>query len=282
MPELPPLPWHFTVRRLLWAAMPQATGRAVVGEDRSVLTRPAPPPPLHLRHGDGAAHVADGWPGDERAARRPLLLLIHGGFWRPEYDREHTRPLAAALRGAGWTAASVEYRREPGDPHATTADVRAALDRLPGELAAAGAPFDGRILLVGHSAGGHLALWAAAAHPPDGLAGTLALAPVADLRLAHRLGLDDGAVADFLGGPPDDAAALDPVRLPAPTTPVALAHGTDDIRVPPALSTAYTTAHPTARLLPLQNTGHFELIDPLSTAWPTLLTTLKSLAAPST
>ncbi|UCM88202.1 alpha/beta hydrolase [Streptomyces marincola] len=239
-----------------------------MGEDRSVLGRQAPPPPLTLRYGEGPDHVADAWPGGPGAAERPLVVLVHGGFWRPAYDRTHTRPMAAALRDAGWTTLSVEYRRQPGAPEATTADLLTALARLPGELAAAGAPFDGSLLLAGHSAGGHLALWAAAAHPPPRLAGTLALAPVADLRLAHRLGLDDGAVGDFLGGPPDGAAALDPVRLPAPAAPVVLLHGTEDIRVPPRVGDSYAAAHPATRLVRVPGAGHFELIDPLSAAWP--------------
>ncbi|MGP4111043.1 alpha/beta hydrolase [Streptomyces sp. 4N509B] len=253
------------------------TESPTAGEDRSVLGRAAPPPPLSVRYGDEPEHVADGWRGDERAAGRPLLLLLHGGFWRPEYDRVHTRPMAAALSRSGWSVASVEYRRRPGDPRATLDDVRAALARLPRLLAGEGAAFDGSVLTVGHSAGGHLALWAAATAAPPGLVGTLALAPVCELAMAHELGLDEGAVEDFLGGPPGEAAEVDPARLPAPGTPVHIVHGTHDIRVPLALSEAYVAAHPAARLLRVPGTGHFELIDPLSGAWPVVTEALTGL-----
>ncbi|MDT0307151.1 alpha/beta hydrolase [Streptomyces sp. DSM 44917] len=251
-------------------------------EDRSVLTRETPPPPLTVRYGEGPDRVADAWPGGAAAAGRPLLVLIHGGFWRPEYDRTHTRPMARALAGDGWSVASLEYRRVPGDPGATGEDVRAALAAVPGELAARGAASDGSMVLVGHSAGGHLALWAAAVAPAPGLRGTLGLAPVADLRLGHRLGLDGGAVRDFLGGEPgaggEGADAWDPARLAAPGAPVVLVHGMEDIRVPLGLSDAYARAHPGARVVPVPGVGHFELIDPLSAAWPEVTGALAGLA----
>ncbi|MFD9127289.1 alpha/beta hydrolase [Kitasatospora sp. NPDC059571] len=245
-------------------------------EDRSVLERPAPAPALTVRYGDGPEHLADVWPGGAAAADRPLAVMVHGGFWRPEYDRLHTRPLCAALAAAGWTAVSVEYRRRPGDPDATVQDVAAALAALPVELAGR-VPFDGRTAVLGHSAGGHLALWAAAAAPAPGLAGTVALAPVADLALAHRLDLDGGAVADFLGGGPEGRADLDPVRLAAPAAPVVLVHGTADAVVPPSLTESYTAAHPAARAVPVPGAGHFALIDPLSPAWTAVLAALASL-----
>lgn len=250
-------------------------------EDRSVLTRPAPPPPLTLCYGEASGQVADAWTGGGRAVGRPLLLLLHGGFWRPEYDRAHLRPMGAALSDAGWTVASVEYRREPGCPGITLGDVRAAAGGIPAELSGRGVPFDGSVVLVGHSAGGHLALWAAAGAAVGGLAGTLALAPVADLLLAHERGLGGGAVADFLGGPPPEDGGPDPVRLPAPDSPVVIVHGTRDVRVPFAVAESYAAAHPAARLVPVPGAGHFELIDPLSRAWPRVTGALAELAAAS-
>src|SRR5689334_1945295 len=196
-------------------------------EDRSVLTRPAPGPDEVRRYGDGADQLVEVFRGDAGAPERPLLVLIHGGFWRPGYDRIHLRPLAGALRGAGRTVVSVEYRREPGDPDASTADVRAA-------LVVAAAVAAGPVVVVGHSAGGHLALWAAATAPAPGLVGTVALAPVADLGAADRAALGDGAVRDFLGGSPDSRPDLDPVRLDAPGTPVLIVHGEWDAIVPVA------------------------------------------------
>ncbi len=228
-----------------------------MSENRSVLTREAREPDEQLRYGDHADQVMDVW---QAKSYRPLVVFIHGGFWRPEYDRTHARPLGEALADEGWPVVSLEYRREPGQPDLTTGDVRAALDRLP-DLMDVHAGF----VLIGHSAGGHLALWAATTLNPVRLRGTVALAPVADLLLADRLGLDDGAVQDFVGsGVRND---LDPVHLPAPITPVSMVHGTGDSRVPITVAESYLTAHPTARLVRVVGAGHYEVIDPLTEAW---------------
>lgn len=242
-------------------------------EDRSVLTRDAAAPDLALRYGPRPEHVADAWRGDSRAAVRPLVVIVHGGFWRPEYDRAHTRPMAAAIRDAGWTVVSIEYRRVPGDPDATVRDVTEALAIVPGELGG----HDGRVITVGHSAGGHLVLWAAIAAPAPQQAGTLALAPVADLRLAQRLGLDGGAVVDFLGADASTREDLDPVRLPAPPGPTVLVHGVSDEIVPITVAESYAVGQPGSRLVAVPGAAHFAVIDPLSTAWPTVLAELSRL-----
>ncbi|WP_230422800.1 alpha/beta hydrolase family protein [Prauserella cavernicola] len=237
--------------------------------DRSVLTRPAPEPDRTLRYGGEPEHVADAWlPATDTG--RPLVVFIHGGYWRAEYDRVHTRPLAVALREDGWPVVSIEYRRLPGKPDEMVADVRAALSALPEQVGAH------EVVLAGHSAGGHLALWASVACPPTGLLGTVALAPVADLMLAHRLGLGEGAVAEFLGGPPDGRADLDPTRMPSPECPVVLVHGTED-RLPVSVSESYAQAHPAAKLVVVPGAAHFEVIDPRSAAWPVVTGELATL-----
>ncbi|GAA1248091.1 alpha/beta hydrolase [Prauserella halophila] len=233
--------------------------------DRAVLTRPAPEPDRTLRYGDAPEHVADAWL--PATPRHPLLVFVHGGYWRPAYDRVHTRPLAAALRDEGRPVVSVEYRRVPGKPDDVVADIRSALAELPAQLDAR------EVVLSGHSAGGHLALWAASACPPAGLLGTLPLAPVADLRLAHRLGLGDGAVDAFLGASPDERADLDPARMAAPQRPVTILHGAED-RLPVSVSESYVDSHPAATLVVVPDAGHFEVIDPLSTAWPAVTAAL--------
>ncbi|TDD17286.1 alpha/beta hydrolase [Kribbella turkmenica] len=228
-----------------------------MSEDRSVLSREARLPDEELRYGDHADHVIDYWHAKEY---RPLVVFVHGGFWRPEYDRLHARPLGEALSDLGWPVLSLEYRREPGDPDASTTDVRTALDSLP-DLVDVHAGY----VLIGHSAGGQLALWAASTLNPVRLRGVIALAPVADLLMADRLGLDEGAVQDFIGsGVRND---LDPVHLPASIAPVSLIHGTADRRVPIAVTESYYAAHPTARLTRVEGAGHYELIDPLTEAW---------------
>lgn len=216
-------------------------------EDRSILGLPAPEPSaeLYLPSGDRIGRVA----------------LIHGGFWRPSYDRVHLRPMAAALRDLGWEVVSVEYRRVPGDPDVTVSDVRAVLSSLKPDVVA------------GHSAGGHLALWAAATL---GLK-AVALAPVADLRMAEELNLDGGAVKAFLGVAAAERADLDPSRLP-PSGAV-LIHGELDSVVPIGLSRAFAKARPGSRLVELPGTAHFELIDPRADAWTVVIQELQRLLA---
>ncbi len=246
-------------------------------EDRSVLERTATAPDSVVRWGPGNDDVADVRVGavlGTDSAERPLLVMVHGGFWRPAYDRVHVRPMTQALAAMGWTVAAPEYRRVPGDPRATTDDVRTALRMLPSALAGA---HDGRVIVLGHSAGGHLALWAAAAAPAPGLVGTVALAPVCDLAGAEREGLGSGAVESFLGAGAAARPDLDPTRLGAATGRVVLLHGTDDEIVPLRQSQAYADAHPAAVLEAVPDTGHFALIDPASWAWPRVIAALDLL-----
>ena len=140
-----------------------------------VLTRAARHPDLVVRYGDGPDQVADvylpagathrNWTGE----RAPLAIFLHGGFWRAEYGREHTGPLAEALADAGFVVCAPEYRRsgQPGGGWpGTFDDVATAADRLPRLVAKATHglvdPDPAWTILAGHSAGGHLALWAAA------------------------------------------------------------------------------------------------------------------------
>lgn len=233
-------------------------------EDRSVLSREARDPDEEVRYGDLEEQVIDVW---HAKPHRPAIVFLHGGFWRPEYDRMHARPLGEGLAAEGWPVASIDYRRIAGEPDLTTEDVRNALDRLPDLM-----DLQAGFVLMGHSAGGQLALWSAATINPVRLRGIVALAPVADLLLADRLGLGDGAVQAFIGqGVRND---LDPVHLPAPIMPVAVVHGVADTVVPISISESYVAAHPTARLVRVAGAGHYELIDPLSEGWHQVTTEL--------
>jgi acetyl esterase/lipase len=203
-------------------------------------------------------------------AARPLVIVIHGGFWRADIDRAHARPMADAIAAAGWTVVLPEYSRVAGDPAPTLADLKRLLSRAPGQVQS----HNGRVVLVGHSAGGHLALWASAAQLCPMLIGTLALAPVADLMLAHRLGLGNGAVLRFLGVDPASRPDIDPGRMIAPATPTTVLHGLDDDTVPVSISESYLAKHPATRLTALAGAGHYELIDPQASAWGTVLTEL--------
>jgi acetyl esterase/lipase len=216
----------------------------------------------------------------------PLVVLLHGGFWRAAYDRAHLSPLAAELARHGLTAALVEYRRVgsgggwPQTFEDVTAGIGAAVGTVTG-AAAEGAPgtAGGRggrrpVVVVGHSAGGHLALLAAARPAPAGIDRVIAVSPVADLARAHELGLSDGAVAEFLGpgaGLADRMAEAEPVRRPG-LVPVTLLHGTADEVVPVEISRRYAVAadrvggHAGLRLCELPGVGHYAPVTPRTQA----------------
>ncbi len=249
-----------------------------ITENHSILSRPAPDPDRTARYGSDPDQVADVWLPDPAAGQRPLIALLHGGYWRPAVDRAHTRTMCAALRDAGWPVVAVEYRRVPGEPDITTGDIRTALDVLPGQVARLLDTPDLPIVLVGHSAGGQLALWAGVRRPPPGLRATVALAPVADLRTAEATGLGDHAVAAFLGGRADTRPDLDPVRLGTPAGPVTVVHGDRDRTVPVSIGRIYAAAHPRARLVVVPEAGHFDVIDPLAPAWSRVVAELERAA----
>jgi acetyl esterase/lipase len=223
------------------------------------------------------------------AAPAPVAVVLHGGFWRSKYRVDMARPLAASLAAAGWAAVAVEYRRvgSAGGWPGTLDDVAAALDRLP-ELPEADRLRLDDVTVIGHSAGGQLAAWAAGrgrlpdgapgAHPRLRVTAAVLQAGVLDLALAHEQGLGRGAVAEFLGGPPDEVperyAAADPVRLLPTGAAVLCVHDASDDDVPVSQSERYAAAAVAAgdpaevRVLP---GDHMALIDPGSPHWRVVL-----------
>jgi acetyl esterase/lipase len=211
---------------------------------------------------------------------RGVVVVIHGGFWKSAYDRGLGAPLARALAERGWTAANVEYRRvgNGGGTPETFDDVAAAIDALAG--------VDGldlsTVVTLGHSAGGHLAVWAAG-RPDPGVRVTHAIsqAGVLDLVEADRLGLGDGAAAALLGHPagPGDAP-WDPQQQIPLDVPVWCVHGVDDTIVPLEQSEAYvreaTAAGAEAGLVRVEG-DHFVVIDPGSEAWQAQLEILDGI-----
>ncbi|NLU78106.1 alpha/beta hydrolase [Micromonospora sp. HNM0581] len=258
-------------------------------DPRAVLTRPAPEPDVSVAYGSHPDQIADLRRPAISKAPRPLVVVVHGGFWRAEYDRRHTGPLASALAALGYPVAQLEYRRtgQPGGGWpGTLTDVLAGVSALPrlAEAALPGLVAAAPPVLVGHSAGGHLALYAAA-HAPGEVAGVLALAPVADLAEAYRLDLDGGAVAALLGGGPADLperyATADPRSLVPPRPRTVVIHGTLDQHVPIDISRSYVAAARAAggriHLIELPDCEHFGLIGPDSSAWPEVTAALRSL-----
>jgi acetyl esterase/lipase len=202
----------------------------------------------------------------------PVVVVIHGGFWRAAYDLEHTGHLCGALKARGFATWSLEYRRlgnRGGGWPGTFDDVSAAFDHL-SSLRGFALQFD-NVIAMGHSAGGQLALWLAA-QKRGRLRGVVSLAGVADLRHAWELRLSSGVVEQFLGGTPDQVPdhyrAASPIeRLPL-GVPQRIMHGTRDDIVPFEISRKYAEkAGAEAKLIPLDGAGHFELIDPRTREW---------------
>ncbi|GAA1038651.1 alpha/beta hydrolase [Virgisporangium ochraceum] len=232
-----------------------------------------------LRYGDHPDHVIDlRLPATQTG---PLVIFVHGGFWRAAYDRAHAGPLAADLAARGYPVACPEYRRvgqSGGGWPGTLDDVAAALAALP-DLVRPHADPAGAIL-VGHSAGGHLALLNA--HTP-GLAGVVALAPVADLGAAYRAGIGSDAIAALLGGGPHEVPSrfdrADPARRGPLPVPTVIIHGDADDSVPVENSAGYaaSVAGDLCRITVLSGVDHFALIDPLSPTWENVVTAVGEL-----
>jgi acetyl esterase/lipase len=204
---------------------------------------------------------------------RGLAIVVHGGFWKPEYGIEYAQPLVPSLVAAGWAAWAIEYRRGTGAAD-TLADVKAAIAAAPVDAG----PVDGIVVGIGHSAGGHLVTWAASL---GGLTHVISQAGVLDLEAAYADGLGGGAVEAFLGHPPGpDDVDVDPIRQVPLDVPVWCIHGDADDNVPISQSRSYvaaaTAAGATAELVRVEG-DHFVVIDPDSDAWARTLEILDAL-----
>jgi acetyl esterase/lipase len=250
------------------------------------MTASASAPWTLLPYGPRPDQVAEVTVPPDAEGPLPLALLLHGGVWREPHDRVHVRPLAAALAATGVVVANVDYRRVDGAGGwpTTFADVALATDTVPDLIEASGLAIDrSAVVLVGHSAGGHLALWSTLRHltapdvpgyrvTPLPVAGVVPLAGVVALTSFYRTSPDGDTVARLMGGDPaavpDRYRAADPALLGAPECRVVLVHGSEDEAVPVQTARDYAAAHDVVALVELAGTGHFEVIDPGSTAWP--------------
>jgi acetyl esterase/lipase len=219
------------------------------------------------------------------------IVVVHGGFWRARYDLSLGRPLAEDLAARGYAAWNLEYRRAGGGGGwpGTFEDVAAGIDRL------ADLPVDtSRVVAIGHSAGGHLAAWAAGrgrlpdgvpgARPRVALTGVISQAGVLALADCARERVGDTAALDLMGGTPDELPEQYRLADPIAAVPVAAAvlclHSRADDEVPFSYSERYVAAAEQAGgRARLAETGgdHYTLIDPATADWAVVIDALPAL-----
>lgn len=251
-----------------------------------ILTEP-PPPDADLRVAYGPEPIQFGdlrLPDGE--GPHPLVVVIHGGYWQSIYNLIHAGHLCVDLARMGIATWNIEYRRI-GDPGGgwpgTGDDVLRALAHVP-PLADAHALDLDRIVVIGHSAGGHLAVWSSL-HTDLPLRGVVSIAGVVDMHAIAALGDDHGLIARLLGGGPEEAPARwqessPRCHLPWPV-PTVLACGTADVHWGPNESTAAAAraAGGDVELVPLPGAGHFELVDPAAPEWAAVRAKIEELLA---
>jgi acetyl esterase/lipase len=234
--------------------------------------------PQRFTYGDDASRWADLYRPDGEA--RGVVVVIHGGFWKAAYEADLGAPLAADLARQGWAAWNLEYRRvgDGGGVPATLDDIAAGVDALTQvpDLHL------GTVVTLGHSAGGHLAAWAAGrsrtrrwADVRVPVTGVVSQAGVLDLGAAAREHLGSDAVAALLGRPwaavgRDERQEVDPLHQAPLDVPVWCVHGRSDDTVPLTQSEAYVAAARRAggqaELVAVEG-DHFAVIDTTSEAW---------------
>lgn len=279
-----------------------AAAARAAAEEESAFSHAPVDPDVTATYGDHPDQVIDfytprGSESSEPASLAPLVVVLHGGAWRAPYDRRHVTPFADYLARRGFAVANVEYRRGSAIPAQggngpvagrwpdTFDDVAAALDALPALVREVLPQADARrTVLTGHSAGGQLALWAAARHVlpadapwrtdrPTPLRGVVALAPIADFAVAEKLDVCGNAAFQLLGGEGKFAERrpyADPALLLPTGIATTLVQGRTDVVVPQAVAESYADAAAKAGevvgLTLLEDVGHFPLIDPAADA----------------
>ncbi|MFL4472900.1 alpha/beta hydrolase [Paeniglutamicibacter sp. MACA_103] len=253
--------------------------------------------PVRHDYGEHPSQYAELWVPGTRL-HEVVAVIVHGGFWRQTYGAELGRPLAADLAARGIVAWNLEYRRTAGGDGGypgTFLDIAAGIDALDAALAAAGLS-DGPRIAIGHSAGGHLALWAAGRSLlptgapgalPDGgrsLDGVVSQAGVLDLALAHRLGLSDDAAGTLMGCSPKTGpvqwAIADPAARPLPQAPLVMLHGRTDADVPVDLARSFAArAREAGSNVDYRefDGDHYGLITPGDPAWEATVAALLEL-----
>jgi pimeloyl-ACP methyl ester carboxylesterase len=214
-----------------------------------------------IKYGDDPDQVLEFY--GQSQLTKPTLVLIHGGYWRNLFDREHMRPLAVALAKAGFNVVLPEFRRVAGDPDTTLRDLAFALSTLE----------DQKLILVGYSSGGHLALLLADKFPT--IKKVIGLAPVTDMVESQRLELGRSAVLEWLGKDAALRPELDPMVRPPIKAEAIFIHGNLDERVPLHLTQKYVDEMKgqgkTIALEILPGTSHFEMMNVPSSTFDALI-----------
>ena len=240
--------------------------------------------PIRLKYGGDALNFGDLWLPDTRnPGPHPVAIVVHGGFWFNAYTLDLMNQMSNAFAEAGIAAWNIEYRRigDAGGAYPGTFLDNALAAEYVAVIASQYHLDLKRVITIGHSAGGHLALWLAARSKiPEGdalytakplaLRAAISLAGVADLRRGWEMRLGGGAVEKLIGGSREEMIARFATASPAEMLPLGvkqiLIHGTADDRVPYEMSVAYQTAAVArgddVRLVTLDGAGHFEVIDP--------------------
>ena len=271
-----------------------------------LLEREPPRADKRVKYGPAELQFGDlRVPAVAAGKRAPVIVFLHGGWWKAQYGLEYGGHLCAALKARGIATWSLEYRRvgdfEGGWP-GTFQDVSAGFEFL-AEVAKA-YPLDlGRVVIVGHSAGGQLAYWLAGRHhvpaesaiakpaPRLGLRGVIGLAGAVDLRMVIDLAgyftfaHDKGEVYTFMGGSPaavpERYAAGNPGDLLPLNVAQALLQGTDDDQIPARLPAAWAErarrVGENVSVEMIVGADHFDVCDPLSKAWPRVLAAVEKM-----
>jgi acetyl esterase/lipase len=236
--------------------------------------------------------------GDDRV---PLVVLLHGGCWQSQYDLKHLEAASAALVKEGFATWMIEYRRVGdvgGGWPGTFDDVSRGVDYVH-TLATQYPRLDmTRVVLMGHSAGGQLALWAASrkqlertgiyvsSMPPLPVAAVVSLAGITDMAAYGAVaGSCNDAVTPLMGGTPatvpDRYRAVSPIERVPIGVPVHLIHGSADPIVPLSQSRDFVSRDSAAggsvELHLVPGAGHFDLVAPQAEAWTTVLRVLHSI-----
>ena len=256
-----------------------------------ILSRQPPPADLRITYGADPNQFIDLRLPSDKSKAHPLVINIHGGFWRAKYGLEHAGHLCAAFTSQGFVSANLEYRRVGnvgGAWPGTFEDIRSAYKFLIQNAHKYHVDPE-RVVIIGHSAGGQLAL-CLAAHEPS-VKSVVSLSGVVDLERAYQQHLSNDAVVEFLRGTlaevPDHYREADPMQLSIVQARQWLIHGSADDTVPPQFSRDYVAAKKkrsghqkeNVHLLEIDRADHYDLIDPRSKAWDYVQKTVQSLAA---